>query len=327
MFKFNVIPERSMRTQMSIAMFTFLLVSMSPARAAEPQKRQSGQARNLEGMWTSGWLTPIERSPELAAKSHFTPEEMDEQQRRSTQRFWESGHRPGEVGRDNDAFLDDDLKILASGQTSLVVDPPDGRVPLLPIAEQKRDYNLKNFDSFESMSQWDRCITRAPTAMIPVVYNNAVQIVQTATHIVMTTEMVHDARVILLDGRPHVDARVRSWEGDSRGRWEGDTLVIETTNFNDGGWIATGGNSGRVRGVPYSTSLRIVERLTRVDTHTIAYEMTIDDPRYYKSPWTLSFPLKRDDGYRMYEYACHEGNTAVELILRGARAQEQAGAK
>jgi hypothetical protein len=287
-------------------------------------KPSPAQSRDLQGMWTGGTLTPIERPPELAGKTHFAPSELEEQQRRSTQRFWEAGHRDGDVGRDNDAFLDNDLKILASGQTSLVVEPSDGRVPLLPEAEQRRDFNLNNFDSYERMSQWDRCITRLPTVMIPAVYNNAYQIVQTPTQIVIVSEMIHDARIIPIDGSPHVDARIRSWSGDSRGHWEGNTLVVDTTNFNDRGWIATSGNTGRIRGVPFSADLHIVERFTRIDAQTLAYELTIDDPRYYRQAWKISYPLQHEKDYRMFEYACHEDNYAIESILRGARVQEQA---
>ena len=245
-------------------------------------------------------------------------------QTEAVEKFWAAGHKPNDVGRDNDAYLDDDLELLPTGQTSLVISPPNGLVPLRVEAERGRDVNVKTFDSYETMSQWDRCITRAPTAMFPVVYNNAYQIVQTPTHIVIVSEMIHDARVIPLDGRPRPDARVTSWEGEARGRWEGDSLVIETTHFNGKGWMATGQNAGRIRGVPVSTSLRTIERFTRTDPKTLRYELTIEDPENYSAPWTLAFPLVRDDEYRMYEYACHEGNSAVQSILGGARAEEAA---
>jgi hypothetical protein len=129
--------------------------------------------------------------------------------------------------------------------------------------------------------------------------------------------------VIPLDGRPHADGKVRQWLGDSRGRWEGPTLVVDTTNFHDRGWISTHAGSGRLRGVPHSTSLHLVERLTRVDANTLKYEMTIDDPEVYERPWTFSMPLVRSDDYQIHEYACHEGNEATGLILRGARTLER----
>jgi hypothetical protein len=276
---------------------------------------------NLEGIWTSGTLTPFERPAQLLEG------ERSEQQRVAAEKFWAAGHKPGDVGRDNDAFIDQHLAILPNGQTSLVVEPADGKVPFRPEALQRRDFNLTRFDSYETMSQWDRCVTREPTTMFPVVYNNAYQIVQTPGHVLIVTEMIHDARVIPIGRGGHADARVRSWGGDSRGHWEGKTLVVDTTNFNARGWIATGGNSGALRGVPYSEQLHIVERFTPIDRATMAYEITIEDPANCTAPWKIAYPLARDDKYQMFEYACHEGNRAIELILGGARAQEQAAAR
>jgi hypothetical protein len=135
--------------------------------------------------------------------------------------------------------------------------------------------------------------------------------------------MIHETRVIPLDGRPHLPKTVRLWNGDSRGRWEGSTLVVDTTNFSDKGWIATQAAAGRIKGIPQSERLHIVERFTPVDANTITYEVTIDDPDYYTRPWTVSIPLHRDRQYQIYEYACHEGNHAVAGILAGARVKER----
>jgi len=275
---------------------------------------------DLQGIWTSGTLTPFERPAQLPAGDE------SEQQRVASEKFWAAGHKPGDVGRDNDAFIDQHLAILPGGQTSLIVEPADGKVPFRPEALKRRDFNLTNFDSYETMSQWDRCITREPTTMFPVVYNNAYQIVQTPGYVLIVAEMIHDARVIPIsaDGRTaHSDSRVRSWGGDSRGHWEGSTLVVDTTNFSDHGWISTGANSMPLRGTPVSEQLHIVERFTPVDHATLQYEITIDDPANYTAPWKIAYPLARDDKYQMFEYACHEGNRAIELILSGARAQEQ----
>ena len=293
-----------------------LVLAASAASAADSPP-------DLQGIWTAGTLTPFERPAQAATQ---LPEA--EQQRVATEKFWAAGHKPGDVGRDNDAFIDQELKILPNGQASLVVEPADGKVPARPEALRRRDFNLTNFDSYETMSQWDRCITRQPTAMFPGVYNNAYQIVQTPGYVLIVTEMVHDARIVPIsrDGHAaHSDSRVRSWGGDSRGHWEGSTLVVETTNFNDHGWIATAGNSAPVRGMPYSEQLRTVERFTRIDHDTMQYEITIDDPVNYTAPWKVAYPLARDDQYQVFEYACHEGNHAIESILRGARAQEQKG--
>jgi hypothetical protein len=295
------------------------------AGASPPDVPRTADGKpDLQGIWTGGTLTPFERPPQQADQTHLSQEERADHQRVATEKFWAAGHKQGDVGRDNDAFLDQNLALLPTGQTSLVVVPADGRIPLRPASAQRRDFNLANFDSYETMSQWDRCITRAPTTMFPVAYNNAYQIIQTPGYVLIVAEMIHDARIIPLDGAAHVDSRVRSWAGDSRGHWEGATLVVDTTNFNGGGWIATGANAGTLRGVPYSEGLHLVERFTRVDRQTLQYEITVEDPQHYTAPWTLAFPLARDDAYQMYEYACHEGNSAVETILRGARVQERA---
>jgi hypothetical protein len=178
------------------------------------------------------------------------------------------------------------------------------------------------------MSVWDRCISRGvPGWVIPAGYNNAYQIVQTAGYVVIHSEMIHDARIIPLNGRAPLPPSLRLMEGDSRGRWEGDTLVVETTNFGDRNWIATSAASGRIKGIPQSPALRIVERFTRVAPDRIDYEARIEDPAVFTRPWTLAFPLMRDDEYRIYEYACHEGNRAIEGVLRGARYQERTEAK
>jgi len=200
-------------------------------------------------------------------------------------------------------------------------------VPLKPSAEAARDHNLTNVDSFESMSQWDRCISRGPGRMFPAGYNNAYQIVQTPGYVAIVHEMIHEARIIPIDGRPHLDPSVRLWTGDPRGHWEGDTLVVETTNFNGKGWIATNAASGRIRGVPHSDALHLVERFRRVDADTITYQVTIEDPNVYTRPWTVAIPLGRDDSYQMFEYACHEGNKAVEHVLSAARAEEKRAAE
>jgi hypothetical protein len=204
------------------------------------------------------------------------------------------------------------------------VDPPDGRVPVRPEAEAKRAYDLEHIaDSYEHMSLWDRCLTRGvPGGMFPAGYNNAYQIVQVPGYVVITYEMIHESRVIPLDGRPHVDPGIRLWNGDPRGHWEGETLVVETTNFNGKGQISTSAAGGRMRGIPQSDTARIVERFTRTDAKTILYEVSIDDPKVYTRPWKLEIPLVRDADYVIYEYACHEGNYAVANILRGGRARD-----
>ncbi|MEO8682198.1 MAG: hypothetical protein ABI665_24330, partial [Vicinamibacterales bacterium] len=150
------------------------------------------------------------------------------------------------------------------------------------------------------------------------------QIIQTPGFVTIAYEMIHDARIIPLDNRPHLPSRVQSWLGDSVGRWEGDTLVIDTTNFNSKGWITTSAASGRIKGIPHTDHLHVVERFTRVSPDEISYSATIEDAGIYTGPWTIAFPLSADPDYRIYEYACHEGNYAIENILRGARAEDAA---
>ena len=204
----------------------------------------------------------------------------------------------------------------------MVIDPPDGKVPLKREAIEKRDAALAlDPNSIERYGPWERCITRGvPGSMWPGAYNNGHQIVQTPGYVVLHSEMIHEARVIPLDRRPGLGPLARSWDGDSRGHWEGDTLVIDTTNFNGRGWSATNAAAGVLRGIPQSQAAHVVERLTRVDENTIQYEATIDDPEVFTRPWKVAFPLNKDDRYLIFEYACHEGNRALENMLRlGAR--------
>ena len=199
-------------------------------------------------------------------------------------------------------------------------------MPLRPAAEERRDFLVEHrSDTYENMSVYTRCITRGvPGAMIPNFYNAGNHILQTPGYVVILTEMIGEARVIPLDGRPHIAAGIGLWMGDSRGRWEGDTRVVETTNFTPKGWITPNQNAGRMHGVPVSRQLRVVERFTRLSEDLLDWQVTVDDPPFYTRPWTLELPLTRDPTYDLYEYACHEGNYAVGNILRGARVKERA---
>jgi hypothetical protein len=289
---------------------------------------------DLQGTWTNATLTPLERPRNLEGRQFLTEAEVREMELQTAGRRAAADERApapatagGNVGSYNNVWLDQGDRVLSTRQTSLVVDPPDGRVPVRPEAEAHRDeYLRRSGEAPEFMSVWDRCISRgAPGWIIPAGYNNAYQIIQTPDYVVIHAEMIHDARIIPLTNRAPLPAHVKLWEGDARGRWEGDTLVVETTNFTNRNWIATSAASGRIKGIPQSEGLRIVERFTRISPSEIAYEARIEDPAVFTRPWTLAFPLTRDDSYRLYEYACHEGNYAVENILRGARYEERAG--
>ena len=213
-----------------------------------------------------------------------------------------------------------------SRQASLIVDPANGRQPALVPEVQKRNADAQAArksrgpaDSYTDRSLYDRCITRGVLgSILPVIYNNGNEIVQAPGIVVIRNEMIHETRIVPLDGRPHLTPSIRSYMGDSRGHWEGNTLVVETTNLN--GRNGVGGNGGGTT----SDRLKLVERFTMTDTNTLQYEVRIDDPGTWAQPWTISFPWKRDQGYGMFEYACHEGNYAMKNILTGARADEGA---
>jgi hypothetical protein len=214
---------------------------------------------------------------------------------------------------------------MRAARPAMVVDPPDGKVPVMKWAEDKRAYDLDHVaDNWVHQTPWERCITRGiPAGMFPAGYNNAYQFIQTPGYVVIVYEMIHATRVIPLDGRPHLGANIRSWDGDARGHWDGTTLVVDTTNYNDKGSIATSAATGRIRGIPQSEALHVVERFTPVDANTIIYRVTVDDKNVYTKPWTVEMPLTRDSKYQMFEYACQEGNYATPNILAGGRAEDK----
>ncbi len=299
----------------SFGLAIFLLAPFLHAQSINP--------RDLEGIWTNATITPFERPAELGGREFLTEKEIKEFEARAAENRVDRPPQAGDVGNYNQFWFDSGTKAVKTRRTSLVVEPKNGRVPVKPEARAKRDYDAAHMtDSYEYMSVWDRCITRGvPGGMFPTAYNNAYQILQVPGSVVILYEMIHEVRIIPIDGRPHLPPSVGLWNGDSRGRWEGNTLVVDTTNYNNRGWIATGVATG-IRGIPQSEALHVVERFTRVDRDTIDYEVTIDDPNVYSQPWKVIIPLTRDPEYRIFEYACQEGNHAVENILSGGRAAE-----
>jgi hypothetical protein len=215
-------------------------------------------------------------------------------------------------------------------QTSLIVDPADGRMPAMTPEGQKRTAAIPRtlyydngpggpFNGPEDLSVYDRCITRGVVgSTLPVGYNAGNQIVQGPGYVAIRYEMIHETRLIPLDGRPHVGRRIRTYMGDPRGHWEGNTLVVETTNFN-----GKAGITGNGRATYTSDAIRLVERFTRVDRDTLEYEVTIEDPTMWTRPWTVALPLKQDPQYGMFEYACHEGNYGLRNILSASRAGDK----
>ena len=318
----------------SLAWGTTSLAGQKPSSKPAPSKpwtppKTLGGDPDLQGTWTSTTTTPFERAPQYGNRLLLTDEEYAESQRRLERQL----ATDGEENRSNAGVTTGppdhwtERARQASRQTSLVVEPEDGRVPVTAAAEAKRDYDLAHStDDFEYMSPWDRCITRGmPGGMFPGGYGNVYEIVQAPGYVAIVSEMIHETRIIPLDGQPL--SKVRQWNGESRGRWEGNTLVVETSNFNGKGWIATNMATGRIKGIAQSEALRVTERFTRVDPDTIQYEITIDDPNIYTRPWRVAFPFSRDPDARIFEYACHEGNYAMTNILSGARAQEKAAAE
>lgn len=300
--------------------------SVAAKSTAWTQPRTPDGQPDLQGTWVNPTITPFERPVALGEKAFLTEQEAAEIEKRAKDNRVDRPPRPGDVGSYEQIWTDSGSKVVSSRRTSLVVDPPNGRVPVTPWAESKRVYALAHdSDSYEYLTTWDRCITRGvPGGMFPAGYNNAYQIVQTPGYVAILSEMIHETRIIPIDGSAHLPARVRQWTGDSRGHWEGNTLVVETTNYNDKGNIATSAATGRIRGVPQSEALRVVERFTRVDAGTIDYEVTIDDPKAYTRSWKVALPLTKDDNYVLYEYACHESNHAMTNILSAGRAKEKA---
>jgi hypothetical protein len=273
---------------------------------------------DLQGIWSNATITPFERPSELAGKPVLTAEEAAELEKQSlktrNQDRRDGAGTDADVARAyNDFWWDRGTKVVPTRQTSLVVDPPDGRIPSLTLEGQKRAKAgaTRGFDSWEDRSLWERCITRG-LPMVPGPYNNNYQILQTPGYVVILHEMIHDARVIPLDGRPHIGKNIRQWFGDSRGRWEGDTLVVDTTNFT---------GKANFRGA--TEGLHLIERFTRIDRDTVKYEFTIDDPTTFTKPWTAAIPMTKTEE-QIFEYACHEGNYGMVNLLSGARVQEKA---
>ena len=288
---------------------------------------------DLSGVWDFRTVTPLERPAELAEKEFFTEEEAAAF---ASQRVRESNvdlnRATTATGRKvvngttetvdlasayNNFWWDRGDSVVGTNRTSLVIDPPDGRIPALtPEAEERAAeraaLSQRITEGPEDRSLSERCIMgfNAGPPITPAGYNQNVQIFQTPDHVVLLNEMVHTARIVPLDGRPH--GTLPQWAGDSRGRWEGDTLVVETTNF--------------LRETSFRNStanLHLVERLTRVDPDTLLYEFTVSDPTTWTRPWTAQIPMRRSES-PLFEYACHEGNYGMEGTLSGARAIEKA---
>ena len=301
------------RSWFRVGVIVLAAVSTVSAQHARPRARKAADGHpDLQGVWDFAQLTPFERPGEFADKDAISDDEAAEFANRrieTTNKDRRDGGAAADVERAyNDFWWDFGTRIAK--QRSLVVDPPDGRVP--PITDGARARlaaRRGKFDNPEERPLAERCILgfNSGPPMVPSAYNNNVQIVQTPTSVAIVNEMIHSARLVDMTGRPHLPPSMRFLTGDSIGRWEGDTLVVDTTNFSiEGGF----------RGA--STNLHLVERFTRTAADALRYEFTVDDPSTWARKWSVSMPMVRADE-PMYEYACHEGNYALEDVLKGAR--------
>jgi hypothetical protein len=301
--------------------------SRAPMKTA-PARLSDGRP-DLQGIWAFATVTPLQRPKEFGDRQVLTAEEkakLEEQAVRDE--FVDRPPPPGNPGSYNRFWVDAGTKVVATNRTSLIVDPPDGRIPPLTRYGQEREAALtakaKTAAGAEDLTTWDRCLVgfNAGPPMIGGGYNAHVQLFQTPDYLVVLNEMIHDARIIPLSRRPPLPSSVHQWKGDSHGRWDGDTLVVETRHFRPEG---TGTLSLRGLGLSGDENLHLIERFSRVDADTLLYEYTVNDPTIWTRPWTVSLTMRKTD-QPMYEYACHEGNYGLTGILSGARAEEQVAA-
>ena len=311
----------------------------------EPPRLPDGRP-DLQGVWDFRTLTPLQRPEDLADKAVLGAEEAAEIEAKAAARSAElnaptterDGLLPagGDVGGYNHYWVDQGATVVKDQRTSLIVDPPNGRVPPLQPGIEMQALSLSadlggtrpnrtrtagiGTDSYEDRGLAERCLLGFNTGppIVPAAYNQNIQLFQTSEYVVILHEMVHDARVIPLDGRDHLPGRIRQWNGDSRGYWEGDTLVVESTNFTD---KTASFNPRSFTAAGSGTTLHLVERFQLVAEHTLQYEYTVTDPVTFTRPFTAALFMKR--GEAIFEYACHEGNYGLYNILAGARQQER----
>ena len=313
-----------------IAGAAIALLALATVHGQTAVKRTPWGDPDLQGTWNNQTLTPLERPAEFANKPVLSESEAEAYEARLRTDGNADVRTPG-TRRDvitayNDVWWDRGNRIVADRRTSLVVDPPDGRIPALTPAGEKRraaelDAAATQDDTAGSWLDFDvytRCIIRSALPRLSTGYNNNYEIVQSPGYVAILQEQMHDTRIIPLDGRPHLPGNVRQFLGDSRGRWDGDTLVVETTNFMDG---ARGANFREA-----TPKMVLVERFRRTSENALDYRFTITDPDTWTRPWTVALPLNREEGL-IYEYACHEGNHSLRHMLESIRATEKAQRK
>ena len=331
-------------TRSGFAAAALAALLLAPAAAAQDAPRTPWGDPDLQGTYTNKTITPLERPEALGDKEFLSAEEVASQEQARVQRNQDlllaAPRRTvagGNVGGYNNFWLDGGTR--PTGRTSLISDPPTGRLPVRTAAAADRKAAHDDafpvegpFDSWEDLELNDRCLVwSAGPPMLPSAYNNNFMIMQTPGYVAIYVEMIHDTRIIPLDGRGHLPAGVRQWHGDARGRWEGDTLVVETTNLR-----RTAANAAAVGGDPVllriangrdDDTITVTERFTRVDAGTVHYEFTVDDPTHWMQSFSGEFPFTAfppDELPFLFEYACHEGNYSMTNILGGERARERA---
>ena len=276
---------------------------------------------DLQGVWDFGSVTPLQRPSALADKEFLTEEDVSALEAQAAARV-DRPPRPGDPGSYNRFWFADGTKVVGTRRTSLIVDPPDGRLPAYAAEGEARmaareEARRRNAGP-EDRDVDERCILgfNSGPPMLPGAYNNFVQLFQIPGHVAILNEMVHDVRLVPLDNRPSLSSNIRQWMGDSRGRWEGDTLVIETINFRNLGTAHPAPNMELLEAL--GPELHLVERFSRIDADTLLYQFTVDDSTAWAQPWTVEMTMTKTDNV-LFEYACHEGNYGLSNILAGAR--------
>lgn len=310
-----------------LIVWLFAMAALPAAgQEAVPSLRTAWGAPDLQGTWSTSTTTPMQRPRPLAGREFLTGQEAADYARAVVEgRDVDKNRQPGTLrdvtGSHDNYWFDNGDTYIPTLRTSLIIDPKDGRIPPRTPDGQAREakaipysgfHDGRSVDSWADRGLWERCITRGlPGVMLPTVYNNHYQIFQTPDYVAILHEMIHDARIIPLDNRPHLAAGIRQWMGDSVGHWEGDVLVVDTTNF-----------SNRTDFYGAEERLHLIERFRRASPDILVYQATFDDPSTFVQPWTFELPVRRIAG-RMYEYACHEGNLSMTHVLAGSRAKEQ----
>jgi hypothetical protein len=307
-------------TPWALAVAALVWAAPLPAASQTKVPRTPDGRPDLQGIWDFRTITPLERPSQFAEKDVLTAEEAAALEQRTAETRVDRAPRAGDPGTYNQFWFDFGNRVVDDKRTSLVVDPPDGRLPkLTPQAEKlasERAERLKRPAAGpEDRPAWERCLLgfNAGPPVLPSGYNNNLQVIQTRDYVVILNEMVHDARIVPLDGRP--TGSLPQWLGTSRGRWEGDTLVVESRNF-------TGHGTGTIglRALA-DENLHLIERFTLRDGGTLVYQLTVNDPTVWTQPWTAVVPMTKSDD-QIYEYACHEGNIGMLGIMAGAREQD-----